>query len=91
MVPVFDDLSKLSDAVKNDVVRKAVYGKLVEKVNSIDTSTFDLKTQYDTDKSEREKKFLIQVDLLKRQIIVLKLVKLTVKYLVLVVQLQMQN
>ena len=91
MVPVFDDLSKLSDVVKNDVVRKAVYGKLVEKVNNIDTSTFDLKTQYDTDKSEPEKKILIQVDLLKRQIIGLKLVKLKVKYLVFVVQLQMQN
>ena len=35
-VPV--DLSKLSDVVKNDVVKKAVYDKLVAKVNSIDTS-----------------------------------------------------
>ena len=32
------DLSKLSDAVKN--VKKAVYDKLVEKVNNIDTSRF---------------------------------------------------
>ena len=32
------DLSKLSDAVKN--VKKAVYDKLVEKVNNIDTSWF---------------------------------------------------
>ena len=32
------DLSKLSDAVKN--VKKAIYDKLVEKVNNIDTSRF---------------------------------------------------
>ena len=32
------DLSKLSDAVKN--VKKAIYDKLVEKVNNIDTSQF---------------------------------------------------
>ena len=49
-VPV--DLSKLSDVVKNNVVKKNVYDKLVAKVNSIDTSEFVLKTKYDTDKSE---------------------------------------
>ena len=49
-VPV--DLSKLSDIVKNDVVKKTVYDKLVAKVNSIDTSAFVLKTRYDTDKTE---------------------------------------
>ena len=32
------DLSKLSDVVKNDVVKKTVYHKLVAKVNSIDAS-----------------------------------------------------
>ena len=32
------DLSKLSDAVKNDVVKKAVYDKLTIRVNNIDTS-----------------------------------------------------
>ena len=34
------DLSKLSDVVKNDVVKKTIYDKLVTKVNSIDTSRF---------------------------------------------------
>ena len=29
-----------SDVVKNDVVKKAVYGKLAAKVNNIDTSDF---------------------------------------------------
>ena len=52
--PVPVNLSKLSDVVKNDVVKKAVYDKLVAKVNSIDTSRFVLKTKYDTDKSEIE-------------------------------------
>ena len=43
LVPVPVDLSKLSDVVKNDVVKKTVYDKLVAKVNSIDTSGFALK------------------------------------------------
>ena len=37
-VPV--DLSKLSNVVKNDVVKKVDYNKLVAKVNNIDTSDF---------------------------------------------------
>ena len=40
LVPVPVDLSKLSDLVKNDVVKKDVYDKLVTKVNNIDTSKF---------------------------------------------------
>ena len=32
LVPVPGDLSKLSDVVKNDVVKKAAYGKLVAKL-----------------------------------------------------------
>ena len=54
LVPVPVDLSKLSDAVKNYVVKKTVYDKLVAKVNSVDTSAFVLKTKYDTDKSENK-------------------------------------
>ena len=53
-VPV--DLIKLSDVVKNDVVKKAVYDKLAAKVNNIVTSGFVLKTKYQTDKTELEKK-----------------------------------
>ena len=56
LVPVSVDLSKLSDVVKNDVVKKDVYNKLVTKVDNIDTSGFVLKTKYDTDKSELENK-----------------------------------
>ena len=42
--------------VKNDVVKKTVYDKLVTNVNNIDTSEFVLKTEYDTDKPEVENK-----------------------------------
>ena len=52
LVPIPVELSKVSDAVKNDVLEKDVYDKLVARVNSIDTSGFVLKTKYDTDKSE---------------------------------------
>ena len=56
LVPVRVDLSKLSNVVKNDAVKKTVYNKLVAKVNSINTNGFVLKTKYDTDKSEIENK-----------------------------------
>ena len=52
LVPV--DLSKLSDLVK--YVKKTVYDKLVAKVNHIDTCDFVLKTKYNSDKIELEKK-----------------------------------
>ena len=55
-MPVPTDLSKLSTVVKNDVVKKATYNQLVAKVDNIDTNDFVLKTKYDTDKAELEKK-----------------------------------
>ena len=64
-----------------------MYDKLVGKVNNIETSGFLLKTKYDADKTESEKKFLILVNLLKNPIIMLKLVNQEIKYQVLVVQL----
>ena len=45
LAPVPVDLSKLSDVVKNDLVKKAVYDKLAAKVNKIDTKDFVLKTK----------------------------------------------
>ena len=51
LVPVPADVRKLSDVLKNDVVKKTVYDKLVAKVNSTDTSGI----KYNTDKSELEK------------------------------------
>ena len=54
MVPI--DLSKLSNLVKNEVVKKNAYDKFVAKVNNIDTSRFVLKTKYDADKLKLENK-----------------------------------
>ena len=53
-VPV--DLGKLSYVVKNDLVKKDVFDKLVAKVDNIYTSGFVLKTKFDTEKSELENK-----------------------------------
>ena len=53
-VPV--DLSKLSNVVKIEVVKKNTYDKLVVKVNNIDTSRFLLKTKYEAGKLKLETK-----------------------------------
>ena len=50
------DLAKLSNAVKNDVVKKAEYDKLVNKVNSIDNTNFVSRTKYEKDGSDLEDK-----------------------------------
>ena len=59
-------MSKLSDVVKNNVVKKTVHDKLVAKVNNIDTSDFVLKTKYNTDKTESEKKIPNVTDFAKK-------------------------
>ena len=51
-VPVY--LSKPSNLVNNEVVKKTVYDKLVAKLNDIDTGGFVLKTKYTADKSDLE-------------------------------------
>ena len=68
LAPVPNYLAKLSNVVKNDVIKKTLYDKLVAKVDNIDTTKFVLKTTYDVDKSDLQtkiidvdKKFLIQV------------------------------
>ena len=53
-VPV--DLSKLSNVVKNDVVKETEYDKLVTKVDSIDTTDFVKKNKYKNDGADLEKK-----------------------------------
>ena len=60
-MPVSVDLSKLSNVVKNEAVKKTVYEKLVAKVNNVDTSGFVLKTKDNADKTKLEKKFLTLV------------------------------
>ena len=56
LAPLPVDLSKLSDVVKNDVVKQNVYDKLDAKVNNADTSDFVLKTKCNTDRTELVKK-----------------------------------
>ena len=75
LTPVPDDLAKLSIVVKNDVVKKTEYDKLVAKVHKINTTEFVLITTYDTDQSNLEKKvsdankkILDTSDLAKKQI-----------------------
>ena len=56
LTPVPNDLAKLSNVVKNDVIKKTEYNRLVTKVDNTDTTGFVLKTTYDSDKSDLEKK-----------------------------------
>ena len=56
LTPAPDNLAKLSNVVKKDVVKKTEYIKLVTKVDKIDTTGFVLKTTHDTDKSDLENK-----------------------------------
>ena len=60
------DLSKLSGVDKNDVVKKAVNGKLVAKVNNTDISEFVLKTKYQTDKAKLEEAIPDVTDFVKK-------------------------
>ena len=59
-------MSKLSEVVKTEVVKKADYNKLVAKVNNIDTSDIVLKTKYQTDKTEMNNKIPDISDLVKK-------------------------
>ena len=82
-VPV--DLSKLSEVVKNDVVKKTVYDKLVAIVNSIDISAFVLKTKYNTDKSELENKIPDTIGLVEKTDYNNKITEQKTKLLILVI------
>ena len=66
LVPVPVYLSKLNDAVKNDVVKNIVYDKLVAKVHNIDASDFVLKTNYNTDITKLENKIPDVTDFVKQ-------------------------
>ena len=70
-VPI--DLAKLSNVVKNDVVKKTEYDRLVNKVSDIDTTNFVSRTKYEKDGSDFEdkidkieKRFQILLTLLKK-------------------------
>ena len=49
-------MCKLSDVVKNHVVKKTAYEKLVAKVDNNDTSDFVSESKYQTDKADLENK-----------------------------------
>ena len=65
LVPVPVDLNKLKKEKKNDA-EKTVHDKLVAKVNNIDTNDFELKTKYNTDKTEFENKIPDVTDFVKK-------------------------
>ena len=65
-MPIPNDLSKLSNVVKNEVVKKTEYNKLVTKVNNIDNSDFVLKTNYNTKITESENKIPDTSNLVKK-------------------------
>ena len=48
------------------LLKKAVYDKLIAKVNNIDNSAFVLKTKYDSDKSGLENKISDTSSLVKK-------------------------
>ena len=56
LTPVPNDLAKLSNVVKNDVVKKTEFNNLVGKVNNIDITKFVSRTKYERDGSDIEKK-----------------------------------
>ena len=56
LTPVPNDLAKLNNVVKNDVVKKTEYNKLVTKVDNIDTTGFVFKTKYGNDGADLENK-----------------------------------
>ena len=49
-------LAKLNNVVKNDVVKKTEYNKLVSKVYNIDTTNFVKKNKYEKDGPDFEEK-----------------------------------
>ena len=68
--------------VKNNVVKKTEYNKLVTKVDNIDTTNFVKKTKYEKDGTDFEdktnkidKKIPDVTSLVKKQILILKLLK----------------
>ena len=56
LTPAPNDLAKLSNVVKNDVIKKTEYKKLVAKVDNIDNRNFVKKRKYEKDVSDFEVK-----------------------------------
>ena len=79
---VLVDLAKLSNVVKNDVIKKTEYDKLVAKLNGIDNTNFVSRTKYEQDGGDfedkinkRDKKIPDVTNLVKKQTLIPKLLK----------------
>ena len=98
LVPISVDLSKLTDVVKNYVVKKTEYNKLVTKVDNIDTTNFVSRTKYEKGGSDVEdktskvdKKSPDVSDLVKKTDFNAKITEVENKYLELLVWLKKQT
>ena len=70
------DLAKLSNVVKNVIVKKTEYNKLATKVDNIDTTSFVKKNKYEKDGPDFEDKIPdIRSLVKKKQILIPKLLK----------------
>ena len=54
LMPVPNDLAKLSNVLKNDVVKKTEYNKIISKVDNIESTKFVSRTTYEKDRSNFE-------------------------------------
>ena len=72
-VPI--DLATLSNVVKDDVVKKTEYNKLVNKVNGIDNTNFVSRTKYEKDRSDFEDKLIALLHYYPQVLLFVKLLK----------------
>ena len=81
---VLVDVAKLSNVVKNDVIKKTEFDNLVAKVNGIDNTNFVSRTKYENDgsdfednidKIDKKKYLMLLIWLKKKQILIPKLLR----------------
>ena len=61
LAPVSTDLSKLSDVVKNDVVKKTECDKLIKKINAIQTTDLVKKPTITQKLMKLKRKLLVMI------------------------------
>ena len=84
-VPVFADLSKLSDVVQNDVVKKDVYNAKIKDIEDKIPDIINLATNATLNATinEVKTKYLVLLTELQLQLLMLKQMRLKTKYLIL--------
>ena len=75
LVPVPNDLAKLSYKMANDLTAKIDFNTLKTKVDDIDLGKYILKTKYDSEVGDLKLKILILVDYFKQVFLKVKLLK----------------